>query len=64
MPREIFVTIGTEGASVKTKIETRGFEGGECEKVTSELEKSLGPRKSNVRTAEFHKTSAATVKQR
>lgn len=48
----IHVEIDKDGSVV---IETKGYSGAECEKATAELEKQLGKRTANARTADYHK---------
>lgn len=61
--KEIIVTIDPDGS---TTVETKGFAGAECLAATLNLEKALGKKIDDVKTREFHKTTAtaATVKAR
>ena len=52
--REIIVSFDNG----KVEIETKGFVGSDCLKATAALEKALGVKTSDDKTAEFH-----TVKQ-
>jgi hypothetical protein len=54
--KTIVITVGPKG---ETKVETRGFTGGECREATRSLEQALGARTSETLTAEFHQGQAA-----
>jgi hypothetical protein len=41
-------------AKGQTKVETRGFSGGECREASRFLEQALGTRSAESLTAEFH----------
>jgi hypothetical protein len=52
----IVITVSPKG---ETKVETRGFTGGECREASRSLEQALGARSSETLTAEFHQDQAA-----
>jgi hypothetical protein len=47
----IEITIDPKG---QTKVETKGFTGGECRETSRFLEQALGTRSAETLTAEFH----------
>ena len=49
--KTIEITVDTRG---QTKIETRGFSGGECREASRFVEQALGTRSAETLTAEFH----------
>jgi len=49
--KTIEITVGSKG---ETKVETRGFTGGECREASRFLEQALGTRSAEALTAEFH----------
>ena len=49
--RIIEITVDTKGQS---KVETRGFTGGECREASRFVEQALGTRSAETLTAEFH----------
>jgi hypothetical protein len=49
--RIIEITVDTKGQS---KVETRGFTGGECREASKFIEQALGRSTSETLTAEFH----------
>ena len=49
--RIIEITVDTKGQS---KVETRGFTGGECREASRFVEQALGTRSAEALTAEFH----------
>ena len=53
--KTIEITISPTG---ETKIQTRGFAGASCQQATAELERALGIRTADQRTAEYYKQSA------
>jgi hypothetical protein len=52
----IEITIDSKG---QTKVETRGFTGGECREASKFIEHALGQRIGETLTAEFHQTQAS-----
>ena len=50
----IEIIVSPEGAS---KLETRGFQGSECQEASRFLELALGQKVSDTATSEFHQTS-------
>ena len=44
-------------------IETSGFAGGECARETASLEKALGAKTKDTRTAEFYKATVGKINQ-
>lgn len=57
--KKITVTIKGGAATV----ETSGFQGAECHKETSELERKLGSRTSDRTTPEYHQRQVTHVRQ-
>ena len=51
----IEIVVSPEGQS---RVETRGFSGGECREASRFIESALGSRVSATLTAEFHQTQA------
>ncbi len=51
MNKTIEITIGPKG---DTKVETKGFSGGECRDASKFVEQALGQRTAETLTAEFH----------
>ena len=51
--KTILITVDTRGQS---KVETRGFSGGECREASRFLEQALGIRSAETLTAEFYQT--------
>lgn len=49
--KTIEITVDVQGRS---RIETKGFAGGECREATRALEQALGTRSAETLTAEFH----------
>jgi hypothetical protein len=49
--KTIEITIGPKG---DTKVETKGFSGGECRDASKFVEQALGQRTAETLTAEFH----------
>ncbi len=49
--KTIEITVGPKG---ETKVETRGFTGGECRDASRFVEQALGARSAETLTAEFH----------
>ena len=49
--KTIEITVDHKG---ETKVETRGFAGGECREASRFLEQALGTRSAETLTAEFH----------
>ena len=52
----IRVIVGPKG---ETKVETRGFSGGECREASRFLEQALGQPVNALLTAEFYQTESA-----
>jgi hypothetical protein len=52
----IEITVDPRGQS---KVETRGFSGGECREVSRFVERALGVRTAEALTAEYHQCSQA-----
>ncbi|MFN3150474.1 DUF2997 domain-containing protein [Bremerella sp.] len=50
----IEIIVSPEGES---KLETRGFQGAECQEASRFLEIALGTKKSDTATSDFHQTS-------
>ena len=51
MNKVIEITVSPTGA---TKVETRGFTGGECREASRFIERAIGGRTGEQLTAEFH----------
>ena len=51
----IEITVDTKG---QTRVETRGFTGGECREASKFIEQALGQRTSENLTAEFYEEQA------
>ncbi len=54
--KTIEITVGPKG---ETKVETRGFTGGECRDASRFVEQALGTRSAETLTAEFYQTQQA-----
>jgi hypothetical protein len=54
--RTIEITVSPTGA---TKVETRGFTGGECREASRFVEQALGARTAETLTAEFYQGQQA-----
>ena len=54
--KTIEITVDPKGQS---KVETRGFTGGECREASRFLEQALGSRSAETLTAEFHQGQEA-----
>ena len=52
----IEITVSPDG---ETKVETRGFTGGECREASKFVEQALGQRTAETLTAEFHQGQQA-----
>jgi hypothetical protein len=52
----IEITVSPGG---QTKVETRGFSGGECRQASRFVEEALGTRTAETLTAEFHQAQQA-----
>ena len=52
----IEITVSPDG---ETKVETRGFTGGECREASRFVEQALGRRTAETLTAEFHQGQQA-----
>ncbi len=52
----IEITVSPDG---ETKVETRGFTGGECREASRFVEQALGQRTAETLTAEFHQGQQA-----
>ena len=55
MTKVIEVIVSPTG---ETKVETKGFSGGECREASKFIEQALGRRVNEQLTAEFHQCSA------
>jgi hypothetical protein len=55
MTKTIEVTVSPDGT---TKVETKGFAGGECREASRALEAALGVRQSEQLTVEFYNQAA------
>jgi hypothetical protein len=53
--KTIEITVDPKG---QTRVETRGFTGGECREASRFLEQALGARAGEQLTAEFHQAQA------
>jgi hypothetical protein len=60
MKKIIRVIVGPKG---DTKVETRGFSGGECREASRFIEQALGPPVGEQLTAEFYHTRATEQQQ-
>ena len=56
MNKTIEITVDPRG---QTKVETRGFTGGECREASRFVEQALGTRSAETLTAEFHQGQQA-----
>lgn len=56
MNKVIEITVSPTG---ETKVETRGFTGGECREASRFIEQALGARSDEQLTAEFHQGTEA-----
>jgi hypothetical protein len=54
--KTIEITVDARGRS---KVETRGFTGGECREASKFIEQALGRRIDEKPTAEFHQTQSS-----
>jgi hypothetical protein len=54
--KTIEITVDPRG---QTRVETRGFAGGECREASRFLEQALGSRSAETLTAEFHQSQEA-----
>jgi hypothetical protein len=54
--KTIKITVDPKG---QTKIETKGFSGGECREASRFVEQALGTRSAETLTAEFHQGQQA-----
>jgi Protein of unknown function (DUF2997) len=54
--KTIEITVSPTGV---TKVETRGFAGGECREASRPFEQALGTRSAEALTAEFHQGQPA-----
>ena len=54
--KTIEITVDPKGGS---KVETRGFTGGECREASRFVEQALGTRSAETLTAEFHQDQPA-----
>jgi hypothetical protein len=57
--KTIEITVGPKG---ETKVETRGFSGGECREASRFIEQALGHRINGTLTPEFHQGQRAEEK--
>jgi hypothetical protein len=58
--KSIQIIVDTKG---QTRVETKGFSGGECREASRFLEIALGSRAGETLTAEFHQGQAASQEQ-
>jgi hypothetical protein len=58
--KSIEIIVDTKG---QTRVETRGFSGGECREASRFLEQALGSRSGETLTAEFHQGQGASQEQ-
>ena len=54
--KTIEITVDSKGQS---KVETKGFSGGECREASRFVEQALGTRSAETLTAEFHQVQQA-----
>ena len=54
MNKLIEITVSPTG---ETRVQTKGFTGGECRDASRFMEEALGPRVSETLTTEFHQTT-------
>jgi hypothetical protein len=59
--KQIIVTVTSDGG---TQIETRGFQGADCQAGSQFLEEALGRRSSEQLTAEFHESETTHQQNR
>ena len=59
--KTIEITVDTKGQS---KVETKGFSGGECREASRFIEQVLGTRSAETLTAEFHQGQSAGAELR
>jgi hypothetical protein len=59
--KTIEITVSPTG---QTKVETRGFTGGECREASRFLEQALGTRTAETLTAEYHQGQQTTQELR
>ena len=59
--KTIEITVSPTGA---TKVETKGFTGGECREASRFVEQALGTRSAETLTAEFHQGQQASQELR
>jgi hypothetical protein len=57
MVKTIEIVVAPDG---KSRVETKGFAGSECQQASKFIEDALGKRVSEIRTPEFHTISEAT----
>jgi hypothetical protein len=58
--RTIEIIVDTKG---QTRVETKGFSGGECREASRFLEQALGSRSGETITAEFYQGQATSQEQ-
>jgi hypothetical protein len=58
--KTIEITVDPQG---KTKVETKGFSGGECREASRFVEQALGTRSGETFTAEFHQDQTTGQEQ-
>ncbi|TWU33217.1 DUF2997 domain-containing protein [Novipirellula artificiosorum] len=58
--KRIEVIVSPDGS---TKVETKGFTGSTCQQASEFLERSLGQKRSDHRTADFYRTEASQTQQ-
>jgi hypothetical protein len=59
--KTIEITVDSKGQS---RVETKGFSGGECREASRFVEQALGSRMAETLTAEFHQGQAASAELR
>jgi hypothetical protein len=58
--KTIEIIVDTKG---QTRVETKGFSGGECREASRFLEQALGSRSGETLTAEFHQGQETSQEQ-
>jgi hypothetical protein len=61
MKTVIEVVVAADGSS---RIETKGFAGGQCRQASEQLERALGLRTAETLTAEFYQSQAVSANVR
>ncbi len=57
----IEIIVDPQGA---TKIQTKGYTGKACQAATRDLERALGVKTADKKTAEYYQTNTTTARQR